>query len=208
MTMQTTEIPTPRSLDAYGHWLSEDQRFYECAVLLLQELEHVATEICGKWPMPAGVSIRNRDEYPELSILVQRRDMLSDSIRIFSAMTIEAFLNFYGVVRLGDQWYNDHLVRLPATQKLKKILSICDGITITDTNKLVSLQEAIASRRNELVHPKSKQLTSLTDIENRIGGKIPELAQDAVRDMEDFFVEFALQIPNAKHLIPQRRESP
>ena len=49
------------------------------------------------------------------------RDALADSIVLFSAMAVEAFINYYGVVRLGEQQFNAHFERL----RLKVSFGFC-----------------------------------------------------------------------------------
>lgn len=60
----------------------------------------------------------------------------------------------------------------------------------------------IAQRRNTLVHAKAMELTGYVPAEEQSGDKIPEAAREAVTDMEKFFREFVMTVPDATHLIP------
>lgn len=202
MTKPTRTISPLRSHDALGWWRSDDRRFYECAHLQLKELEQVALEVKQEWPLPLDETVRNGDDHPELFALVRRRDMLSNSVIIFSAMAVEAFLNYYGVVRLGNQQYLDNFERLPSISKLKILLLVCDSIALPDADRSVTLLRRIAKRRNHLVHPKAKELPCYMPAEKRPYVEIPEYAQKAVQDMDNFFKEFIAIVPAAAHLVP------
>ena len=52
---------------------------------------------------------------------------LSDSAVLFAAMAVESFLNFYGVVRLGEDFYSRNYERLGILQKLAAIVATCSG---------------------------------------------------------------------------------
>jgi hypothetical protein len=188
--------------DHKGSWLSESDRYYECVHFLLRDLESLSSEIVSKWPIAFSEAISNSDHHPDLAMLVKRRDVLSDSVRIFSAMTIEAFLNFYGVVRLGEVWYEKNLGREFIVPKLIKVLHFCDNITIQETDELAVLVDRIAKGRNDLVHPKSKAIFGKFSNTNHNGTGIPGFAQEMVADMRKFFCIFVALVPNSKHLIP------
>jgi len=46
------------------------------------------------------------------------------------------------------------------------------------------------------------ELTGYVPAEEQSGDKIPEAAREAVTDMEKFFREFVMTVPDATHLIP------
>jgi hypothetical protein len=117
-------------------------------------------------------------------------------------MTVEGFLNYYGVVRLGEKEYIDHIERLGIIPKLRMLLLICDSLAVSEADSLVKIIKRIAQRRNLLVHPKAKELNGYIPADERPGDKIPEAAREAVKDMEDFFREFIVAVPQASHLIP------
>ena len=191
-----------RNHNTLGYWLSDDKRFFEAARLQLCELELVAAQAKELWPIPEGETLRDGDKYPELWTLVRKRDLLSDSVKIFSAMAVEGFLNYYGVVRLGEAEYGTHFERLGLVPKIRVLLLICDSLSIADTDALIKVLARIAQRRNSLVHPKANELPGYLPAEERGGDKIPEAAQEAVADMEQFFREFVTAIPQAEHLVP------
>jgi hypothetical protein len=64
---------------------------------------------------------------------VRKRDLLSDAVKIFSAMAVGAFLNYYGVVRLGEDECASHFERLGLVPKLRTLLLVCDFLSPNPT---------------------------------------------------------------------------
>ena len=190
-----------------GHWLSDDRRYYRYALLLLRDLDEAVQNLNGAWPGPLGRVARDVDVTPELELLAMRRDLLSDSVKVFSAMAVEGFVNFYGALRLGDKAYLEHLERWPICEKLTALLSHCDSVALKSTDRLMLLTGAIADRRNALVHPKAEEAAGYVPAEDRIGDSIPDVAQQSVRDMLAFFEEFVRLVPEAASLIPPLDEA-
>ncbi len=58
----------------------------------------------------------------------ENMQILSVSVEIFCCMSVEAFLNFYGVVRLGEEFFKRNYERLGITQKLEALLATCQGV--------------------------------------------------------------------------------
>jgi hypothetical protein len=114
----------------------------------------------------------------------------SDSTIVASAMAVEMFLNLYGVVRLGEPFYKSNLERMGATQKVAALLGICCGVLVSNDDEIVQVTRRLFGRRNDLVHPKAK------DLERRGRGQgekweLPQqLAHDSVMDMERFATLF------------------
>lgn len=202
VTRPIRKVSTLRSHDGVGHWLSEDRRYCEYARTQLAELERVTEEVKKQWPGPLDQTLKGDQHTPELWSLVRKRDLLSDSVKIFSAMAVEAFLNYYGVVRLGEDEYASHFERLGLVPKLRTLLLVCDSLSISEPDPLIQLLQSIAKRRNSLVHPKAQELQQHVPADDRGGDKIPEVARDAVRDMDAFFREFVTAVPKAARLVP------
>lgn len=121
-------------------WRTESARYPDYARLLLAELFQLVAEIKVQWPPGVGPLRRGDVGHPELWIMVRRRDMLSDSIRIFTAMSVESFLNFYGVVRLGQGPFDSSIERLSLPKKLKALLKICDDVS---ADRLAEILETV-----------------------------------------------------------------
>lgn len=115
---------------------------------------------------------------------------------VFSAMAIEAFLNFYGVVRLGEAFYSKNYERLGMVPKLCAIVATCCGVLLDNNSEIISVARRLSDRRNSLVHPKTREIPP-----ERFGlpGKVLTLtlASDAVADMDRFLSLFVTVDPQA-----------
>jgi hypothetical protein len=117
-------------------------------------------------------------------------------------MAVEGFLNYYGVVRMGEEEFTRNFERLGIIPKLRALLLFCDSIRLFDNDSLITAASKLVQNRNALVHPKTKELTSHLPAESRDGFFIPDAAREAVAAMETFFREFEAAVPKATHLIP------
>jgi hypothetical protein len=120
----------------------------------------------------------------------------ADAIVIFSAMAVESFVNYYGVTRLGGDWYQSHLERVTMSRKLRAVLKLCRDKTITDDSEILHVVRRLFERRNELVHPKTyDEITSAT-----APPVIPAMirARESVADMTRFFELHAEYDPDTR----------
>ena len=120
------------------------------------------------------------------------------------AIAIEAFINFYGVYRLGEKQFTRHVERLPIQRKLELLLMICDGVEIEETEPVVTALKFVVERRNRLAHPKSREVSPDQPPEQRMGENIPDSAINTVQAMKDFFRAFGDLVPESKPLLPGR----
>lgn len=128
----------------------------------------------------------------------ERGTLLSVGVEVFSAMTVEAFLNYYGVVRLGRDYFKAHLQRVGVTEKLALLLASCDRVFLSPTDTLWVVTRKLFDRRNELVHPKALEVNGA----RYPGGPVdtsglprpeplPATAERSFEQMRQFFVEFS-----------------
>lgn len=203
MVSTTRSAFSLRPHNVIGAWTSDDRRHVESAEQLLLELEEVAAQVVEQWPLPIGETVRNAEaDHPDLYALTRRRDRISDSVRLFSALAVEGFLNYYGVVRLGEEAFNAHFERLGLVPKLRALLLVCDSMAISSDDSLCRLLSQLANARNSLAHPKAKEYSGYVPAEERPGVAIPQAARDSVFTMRSFFEQFVLLIPESKHLVP------
>lgn len=193
-----------RPLGETRTWFTESSRYPEYSRMLLEELIRLTAEIKAEWPSDGG-SIRSGDVgHAELWRKVRRRDLLSDSVRIFTAMAVESFLNFYGVVRLGQTPFDSFIERLSQPKKVQALLKICHGI---DTNQSLAITRTvnnIAERRNNLVHPKAKEVVAdISEADKDADATpIPGAAIEAVQDMSTFYQQWTSLVPESEFLLP------
>jgi hypothetical protein len=200
--MASPPSPSVRPSSTSGGWFVDDKRFYQYSHALLSELEAVAVEVKAQWPKPPSEAVKQQEASPDLWRLARRRDMLSDSVKVYSAMSVEAFLNFYGVVRLGQAYFDANIERLGPVAKLKRLFLLCESTNLTNADPLVVLLDRIAKRRNRLVHPRTVEIDTQASSVSGIGDKMPEVAREAVADMIAFFEEFARRDPDISHHMP------
>jgi hypothetical protein len=167
----------------------------------LAELEVFCEEVKAQWPARPGSSIDPK-LHPEIAKLAGQRDRASDSVRIYSAMAVEGFLNLYGVVRLGQSAFDEHFERLGLVPKLRVLLLVCDALQIGRDDQLVDLLSKLAEGRNALVHPKAREVPGPLAEPTKI--RVPEVAREAVANMEAFFKEFEVAVPAASYLISKK----
>ena len=189
-----------RPHDALGTWESNHGRYRTYAREMLAELEGHCKAILDAWPSGASAVITDPAQYPQIAILARRRNITSDSVRIYAAMAVEGFLNFYGVLRLGQQAYDEHFERLGIVPKLRALLLVCDQLQIPKNDPLVLCLDKVAGSRNALVHPKTKEVTGATEHKST-SIKVPDAAQESVTNMELFFTQFAQAVPDAAPLV-------
>lgn len=202
MASNSTPPPQVFRADRVGGWLVDDKRYYENAHVLLAELEHAVAEVNGQWPKSLSDAVQEGETTQAHWSLARKRDLLSDSVKVFAAMSVEAFLNFYGVLRIGQARFDSELERSGPVLKLKRLFEMCEKVQLQDTDPLVQVVDKIARRRNRLVHHRVLEVGADPTQTNRSGDKIPEVAREAVADMVQFFIEFGKRDPHVSHHLP------
>ncbi|HCS62830.1 MAG TPA: hypothetical protein DIW64_01385 [Cellvibrio sp.] len=172
-----------------GSWSTNDSRYRFYAHKSLAELELICKKINKEWPTENGQSI-NMNAYPEMGELVLERDRLSDSIRIFSAMAVEGYLNFYGVLRLGQNIYLENFERMPLVQKARSLILVCDDLEISKQHPLIQAAIKVSECRNSLVHPKAIEIPCSNSMAKDLELPVPQTARNAVKSMESFLWNF------------------
>jgi len=119
----------------------------------------------------------------------------SDGTVLFCALAIESAMNFYGVVRLGEKFYQDRYERLGLVQKVSALLATCLGQLVEKDDRIVLLAIRMSELRNRLAHPKTREIDSFDDLGER--RTLLEEAEESVRVMEDFFKEFLVADPDS-----------
>lgn len=183
-------------------WITEHRRYYEYLGFGLEELSDVALSVEAQWPDDAPLLLPVEDVPPALHRLCRKRDALAASMVVFAAMAVEAFLNYYGVVRLGEERYSRDFERSAAERKLRGVLEASDGLVLTADDPLAVLARRIAGRRNDLVHPKTQELYEHLSPEERLREEPLVRAREAVADCREFFTRFATAVPSARSMLP------
>lgn len=77
---------------------------------------------------------------------------------LFSCMAIEAFLNYYGVRRLGEPFFKRNVERIGITEKLAVVVAACCKKRMDENDTLPRAVRRLFDKRNSLVHPKTKDI--------------------------------------------------
>jgi hypothetical protein len=185
-----------------GTWLTEVNRFHKLAKSQLIKCEIFAEQVNNAWTKPLDQPIKGDEISENQGCLVDQRDLASDMTRIFAAIAIEAFINFYGVVRMGEAEYNAHYERLGLVPKLQQLLLLCDSLSVSDKDLVIKALDKVAQSRNAIVHPKTREISPENRGHHRYSTAVPQTARSAIEEMDIFFKEFVVLVPKAKHLVP------
>lgn len=193
-----------RPHEAELSWESHHLRYFRFAIDLMAELEVQCERVKAAWPIPHHEPLRDAHlNFPELGMMLDARNKNSDSVRIYAAMAVEGFMNWYGLLRLGTEVFNAQFERLGLVPKLQALLLVCDATLIEKSDPLLRALDEVAQSRNALVHPKAKEISPESVFTLRPKVIIPDAARDAVRSMRSFFTEFASAVPDAEPLLPK-----
>lgn len=136
-------------------------------------------------------------EVPCLGTRWRECEALSEQVIIYALMSIEAFLNLYGVYRLGEEEYQKELASLGLVPKLRRLLDDCDGIREPETDAVVRALSDVVGARDRLVQP-----------EVGLGrDRLAVAPHGTVEAMKKVFFEFAKLQPRALHLMPEHKVS-
>ena len=170
------------------------------ALKLAEDLRAALTEAEGRHAsaVQAGVS----PPYEEVRIPFQDfldTHMHAEAAIMFAALSIEAFLNLYGVMRFEEDFYERQFERLGPRAKVAAIVVACLSRVLDDSDELLQIVGRIASARNDLAHPKAREIR-----DGRVLSEPPppyERARQAVADAERFFALFVGLDPDAESLV-------
>lgn len=203
--MRCRPIPTDiqvRPATQIGSWSTDSGRFAEAARIQHHELLQLCQKIQVEWPKHKSSLFPDDAEHAAIWDQARKRDMLSDSVKIFSAMAVEGFLNFYGVVRLGQAAFDEHLERQSTVCKLIQLLSLCDGVHVNRKSEIVQDVLAIANQRNALVHAHTKEMPHPVKSSAKELRPVPGEATITIDRMTRVFRQFYELVPSSRHLLP------
>lgn len=124
----------------------------------LSESERIAEEISEKSELQRTGKLDVDQYLAEKRILVERAELHAHAAVLFAAMAVEAFLNFYGVVRLSERFFTDNIERLNPNKKLAVLLATTCKTLLDPNSEIVAVTGRLFDGRNHLVHPKTKEM--------------------------------------------------
>jgi len=186
--------------DRQGLWITNQHLYFIIAKSFLQqsrdlslsnenrvkELKQKTKSEEPQWDDETISSYVNHLVFDDLKQL----DAICIATQIFACMEVEAFLNFYGVLRLGEKYYKRNLERLGISEKLKILVTMCTQEILEDEDEITQIVRRMFDRRNSLVHPKTKEINDFSDLIPFESINHLKRAEEAVEEMELFFNKF------------------
>lgn len=113
---------------------------------------------------------------------------------VFAALAVEAFLNTYGVLLMGEQHYLSTFERLKPIEKLNVLTLAAAQKLVEPSDDMAQALTLVFKSRNEVAHPKTREhaytdLPAVAMKERRQPSDVQH-AKNSVRAMTLFFQEF------------------
>lgn len=111
------------------------------------------------------------------------------AVQVFAAVTVEAALNTYGLVRFNAEQFELHFRFAGPVPRLKAMLAFGAGVNLDDDDALVTTLKSLMAKRDRIVHMQSdeEQLDSgAADQPSAAPDPVAE-AKAALQDMDVFF---------------------
>jgi hypothetical protein len=125
---------------------------YETAVMLHHHLRARNAAILDEHPDESSV---------EFLVASMELRKLSRAVQVFAGLTVEACVNLYGMLALGeDKFYGDKLEMKAFPKKLELIMALGRETPIAPDAELVALGASLAGMRNRIAHPKPRESSS------------------------------------------------
>ena len=174
------------------------------AVRALELAEQVSSELRKEWEAARARQLSG-DKAAGRLVSHQRiveRNLLTTAAVVLSAMAAEAFLNFYGVKRMGQKFYEGQYERLGLVQKLSGVVATCCGVLLDDKSEIISVARALSEARNRLAHPKTREGGSAAGSSHVSPMRHPlDVARESVANMNQFFQLFAAFDPDSSDIV-------
>jgi hypothetical protein len=154
------DISTVNPFFCEGLWVTNWALYYKYARLQGDRFYSICDEYHQKKEQLAKSGTDELEISHELDSIRDKAFQEYVSLIVFACMAFEGFLNYYGVKKLGESFYKKNIERLGITEKLSAILAICRGILIESTSDFLQNARGLFDKRNSLVHPKAKEITS------------------------------------------------
>lgn len=104
-----------------------------------------------------GKKMSDRD----VDILASKNDAIGELalvVVVFSALTLEAYINHYGILRLSRNYFSNYLDKLDTVAKWIVIPKVVTGKQLDPGSAVMQDLDWLVTLRNKLVHYKSKKV--------------------------------------------------
>ncbi len=150
------------SFSSCGAWTVLHPFHYEAAYFYRAEFLKVVAQLASEEDRLRATL--PPDEHRELRIH-HETDALRDSCFragcaavLFACMSFEAFLNYFGVRKLGEDYHKRFVERLGVTEKVAYLVSVSSASLLSCDSQLIVRCRRLFEARNALVHPKSREI--------------------------------------------------
>src|ERR1043166_3736295 len=191
------DLSQVRPLIQDAGWYCDDRRYFEYALKAWERVIELTQKVSEAAPLPR--SVRQADE-PDLYSTLREREFWSDCVKVYSAMAVEAWINFYGVAKLTEPVFAKILERRQIPIKLRVLLKL----TAAPEIPVMDIAARIGKRRNALVHPKTIELGTREPERE----PMPGAAHEALSDAVSFFQAFVAAVPDAASQVPPEASKP
>lgn len=184
------ERATPRPLPLHGGFSQPHREFFDYALELRRQLalaeKRLEAELAAvATPTPTPTSIWDVKLY-------------SSAVTVFCAMSVEAAINAYGLMRFGKDQLEAHFRLLGPTRRLEELVRCTRGVKLRRSDPLLQATRRLFARRNAIVHPQAAEASFdargfLTVPESAWGTPTKTKDADAsINDMRTFFSAFPM----------------
>jgi hypothetical protein len=145
-----------------GAWSSPHNFHFRSAYIAFREFERKSISL-----QKAEKSLREKfgpeikdyelGGHPSLRRINVALDKAAIDCHVHSCMTIEAFVNHYGVRRFGEEFYKSNMERMGIVEKIAVILAACHHVLLPRSHKYLKLIRRMFDLRNSMVHPKTRE---------------------------------------------------
>lgn len=125
---------------------------------------------------------------------IQRNAMVTV---IFSALTLEAFINFYGINNFSKSYFNNHLDKLTPINKWIVFPQLTTGKQINTDGQSYELLRSLFKLRDKLVHYKTRK-KKVSELREQIDWVTEDHAKKAIECVESLLNELKLLDSNIK----------
>jgi hypothetical protein len=108
-----------------------------------------------------GIMSRGNSD-DDVDVIITSNDEIEEIAHIvivFSALTLEAYINHYGINRISGNYFTKYLDRLDLIAKWIIVPKVVTGKQLDPGSKAMQELEWLVALRNRLVHYKSKKIT-------------------------------------------------
>ena len=176
----------------------------EQAVRALELAEQVSIDLRKEWEVARARQLAGEKAAGRLMSRerIVERNLFTTAAVVLSAMAAEALLNFYGVKRMGQEFYEGHYERLGLVPKVTGIIETCCGVRLADHAEIISVARALSEARNRLAHPKTREGGSKAASSHDSPMRHPlDVARESVANMNQFFQLFASFEPDSSDIV-------